>query len=75
MTDHSPEQELEAFLGPRPTPPQPLQKLGIVVAGSLSKGLDVKLDPGIIIEGLAVGRYVVARGQTGRRFFSIVTDV
>ena len=75
MTDHSPEQDLEAFLGPRPTPPQPLQKLGIVVAGSLSKGLDVKLDPGIIIEGLAVGRYVVARGQTGRRFFSIVTDV
>jgi len=75
MNKHSPEQELEAFLGPRPTEPQPRQKLGIVVAGSLSKGLDVKLDPTTIIEGLAVGRYVVMHGQTGRRFFSIVTDV
>ncbi len=81
LTDRSPEQELEAFLGPprsggpRPTAPQPLPRLGIVVAGSLSKGLDVKLDPATVIEGLAVGRYVVVRGQTGRRFFSIVTDV
>jgi DNA helicase HerA-like ATPase len=81
MNKHSPEQELEAFLGPRQsrgsrlTEPQPRQKLGIVVAGSLSKGLDVKLDPTTVIEGLAVGRYVVMHGQTGRRFFSIVTDV
>ncbi len=75
MDDHSPERELEAFFGPRPAEPQPLQRLGIVVAGSLSKGLDVKLDQGTVIEGLAVGRYVVVRGQTGRRFFSIVTDV
>jgi hypothetical protein len=71
----SPEQELDAFFGPRPTQPQPIQRLGIVVGGSLSKGLDVKLDQGTVIEGLAVGRYVVVRGQTGRRFFSIVTDV
>ncbi|NIV35387.1 MAG: hypothetical protein GWN58_39815, partial [Anaerolineae bacterium] len=55
--------------------PPPRQRLGIVVGGSLSKGLDVKLDQGTVIEGLAVGRYVVVRGQTGRRFFSIVTDV
>ena len=75
MDDHSPEQELEAFFGPRPAEPQPVQRLGIVVAGSLSKGLDVKLDQTTVIEGLAVGRYVVVRGQTGRRFFSIVTDV
>ena len=75
MDDHSPEQELEAFFGPRPAGPQPLQRLGIVVGGSLSKGLDVKLDQTTVIEGLAVGRYVVVRGQTGRRFFSIVTDV
>jgi len=69
------EQELEAFFGPRPAEPPPRQRLGIVVAGSLSRGLDVKLDPTTVIEGLAVGRYVVVRGQTGRRFFSIVTDV
>ena len=75
MSERSPEQELEAFLGPRPTEAPPAQRLGIVVAGSLSKGLDVKLDQTTVIEGLAVGRYVVVRGQTGRRFFSIVTDV
>ena len=77
--ERSPEEELEAFFGPRPmrTVPEPdvAGPLGIVVAGSLSKGLDVKLDRGTIIEGLAVGRYVVVRGQTGRRFFSMVTDV
>jgi DNA helicase HerA-like ATPase len=75
MDDRSPEQELGAFFGPRPAEPSPAQRLGIVVAGSLSKGLDVKLDPATVIEGLAVGRYVVVRGTTGRRFFSIVTDV
>jgi len=75
MSERSPERELEAFLGPRPAEPQALQRLGIVVGGSLSKGLDVKLDQTTVIEGLAVGRYVVVRGQTGRRFFSIVTDV
>jgi len=75
MSERTPEQELEAFFGPRPTAPLPLPRLGIVVGGSLSKGLDVKLDQGTVIEGLAVGRYVVVRGQTGRRFFCIVTDV
>ena len=52
-----------------------IQHLGIVVAGSLSKGLQVKLDRSAVVEGMAVGRYVVIRGQTGRRFFSIITDV
>ncbi len=75
MNERTPEQELDAFFGPRPTGPAPAQRLGIVVAGSLSKGLEVKLDPATVIEGLAVGRYVVVHGQTGRRFFSIVTDV
>jgi DNA helicase HerA-like ATPase len=75
MNNQSPEQALEEFFGPRPAEPQPRQRLGIVVAGSLSKGLDIKLDPNTVIEGLAVGRYVVVRGQTGRRFFSIITDV
>jgi DNA helicase HerA-like ATPase len=75
MDDRSPEQELDAFFGPRPADSPPARQLGIVVAGSLSKGLDVKLDPGTVIEGLAVGRYVVVRGTTRRRFFSIVTDV
>jgi DNA helicase HerA-like ATPase len=70
--------ELDEFF-PR-TPPLPdvatdARRLGIVVGGSLSKGLDVKLDRTAVVEGMAVGRYVVVRGQTGRRFFSIITDV
>ncbi|MCP4541856.1 MAG: ATP-binding protein [Chloroflexi bacterium] len=75
MSEKSPEQVLDAFFGPRATPSEPSQRLGIVVGGSLSRGLDVKLDPSTVIEGLAVGRYVVVHGQTGRRFFSIITDV
>jgi len=68
--------ELDDFLGPRHTDHQ---RLGVVVGGSLSKGLDVKLDvgalPGGVIEDMAVGRYVVIEGATGRKFFSIVTDI
>jgi len=75
MNERTPEQELEAFFGPRPAEPEPIGQLGIVVGGSLSEGLVVKLDRSTVIEGLAVGRYVVVRGRTGRRFFSIVTDV
>jgi hypothetical protein len=47
----------------------------MVVGGSLSQGLNIKLDRSAVVEGMAVGRYVVVRGQTGRRFFSIITDV
>ncbi|NDJ78350.1 MAG: DUF87 domain-containing protein, partial [Chloroflexi bacterium] len=50
------------------------QRLGVVVGGSLSKGLDVKLDPETIIEDLAVGRYVVVRGYY-KRFFCMITDI
>ncbi len=54
-------------------------RLGVVVGGSLSKGITVKLDSssavGQTIEDMAVGRYVVAQGLTKRKFFSIVTDI
>ncbi len=49
--------------------------LGTVINGSLSKGLEVKLAAERVIEGLAVGRYVVVHGQTERRFFGMITDV
>jgi len=49
-------------------------RLGVVIGGSLSAGLDVKLDRDISLEELAVGRYVVARGQRAR-FFCMITDV
>ena len=48
--------------------------LGMVIGGSLSAGLDVKLNREVSIEELAVGRYVVARGNRAR-FFCMITDV
>src|SRR5512136_108235 len=49
-------------------------RLGAIIGGSLSAGLDVRLDRDQAIEELAVGRYVVARGRRAR-FFCMVTDV
>ena len=64
--------ELEDILGPRVDE----APLGIVVGGSLSSRLKIKIDPRFSMEKLAVGRYVVIRGrQTSRRFFGIVTDI
>ncbi len=80
MTDSTPpvpHSELDEFFGPRKwdmTEEPAARPLGIVVGGSLSKGLEVKLDRETPIETTAVGRYVVIEGQ-GRRFFSMVTDV
>lgn len=48
--------------------------MGVVIGGSLSEGLAVKLNREVSTEDLAVGRYVVARGRS-RRFFCMVTDV
>ncbi|MSQ25867.1 MAG: ATP-binding protein [Dehalococcoidia bacterium] len=50
------------------------QRLGVVVGGSLTKGVDIKLDAGVSVEDLAVGRFVTIQGQT-RRFFGVLTDV
>ncbi len=49
-------------------------RLGMVVGGSLSGGLDVRLDRSVSTEKLAVGQYVVARGRHAR-FFCMITDV
>jgi hypothetical protein len=68
MTNRS---DLDAYFGPR----QGETPLGMVVGGSLSSGLLVKLDPRLSVERLAVGRYVVIRGTSGRKFFGIVTDI
>src|SRR5258708_12377238 len=53
---------------------QKTRRWGVDVDGSLTKGLDVKLDRETEIEDLAVGRYVVVRGKQ-KRFFCMVTDV
>jgi DNA helicase HerA-like ATPase len=49
-------------------------KLGPVISGSLVKGIDVKLNPGISIENIYVGRHVVIRGQRDS-FFGLITDI
>ena len=50
------------------------QRLGVVVSGSLKKGVEVRLEAQASVEDMAVGRYVIIEGQK-RRFFSMVTDV
>ncbi len=50
-------------------------RLGVVVGGSLSKGLVVKLDREQTVEDLAVGRYVVVHGANDTRFFCMLNDI
>ncbi len=50
------------------------RRLGIVVSGSLTKGVEVRLDSAISVEDIAVGRYVTIEGEK-RRFFGMITDV
>ena len=69
----TPKSELDEFIGPR-VEPSTARPLGIVIGGSLSQGLDVKIDRDRSIEEAAVGRYVVIKGQS-RQFFSMITDV
>jgi len=51
------------------------QRLGVVVGGSLDEGLVIKLDKQVVIEGVTVGSYVTITGQTGRKFFGMITNV
>ncbi len=53
---------------------QNLSLLGSVVGGSLSDGLEVRLDPEVSVEDLRVGQFVVIQGIKAR-FFSLLTDV
>ena len=49
-------------------------RLGTIVNGSLSKGLEARLDETISVEDMAVGRYVVIDGRA-QKFFGMITDV
>ncbi|MBN1374712.1 MAG: ATP-binding protein [Dehalococcoidia bacterium] len=49
-------------------------KLGTVISGSLTQGVQVKLDPSRSVEDVAVGRYVAITGKK-KRFFGMITDV
>ncbi|PJF23448.1 MAG: ATPase [Phototrophicales bacterium] len=48
--------------------------LGVVVGGSLSRGLQIRLERAQSVEDLAVGRYVVIHGEQ-KRFFCMLTDI
>lgn len=50
------------------------KRLGIIVSGSLSGGLEVKLDEGVSVEDMVVGKYVIVKGSK-KRFFGMITDV
>ncbi len=50
------------------------ERLGIVVSGSLAKGVEVRLDSSASVEDMAVGRFVTIEGEK-RRFFGMITDV
>ncbi|MEW5958673.1 MAG: ATP-binding protein [Chloroflexota bacterium] len=63
--------ELDVFF---PRLATPTRSLGIVISGSLSKGLEVKLNASAPIEDMAVGRYITIEGEK-LKFFGMITDV
>lgn len=50
------------------------QPLGLVIQGSLSEGLEVKLHPDVSVEDMRVGKFLVVQGSRAR-FFCMLTDV
>ncbi|MAX20542.1 MAG: hypothetical protein CL709_12030 [Chloroflexi bacterium] len=50
------------------------QNLGMVVSGSLTEGMEVRLDASTSIEDIKVGTFVSIQGQR-MRFFGVVTEV
>ena len=50
------------------------QPLGMVIEGSVSNGVEVRLDPGVSVEQIKVGTFVTLQG-TDNRFFGVVTDI
>jgi DNA helicase HerA-like ATPase len=48
--------------------------LGTVVGGSLSRGVEVRLDHTASVEDMALGQHVVIQGQSNR-FFGVTTEI
>lgn len=63
--------ELDLFF-PRLEPAS--RTLGMVISGSLNKGLEVKLSSSAPIEDMAVGRYITIEGEK-LKFFGMITDI
>ncbi len=53
---------------------EPGSPLGMVVGGSLSEGVEVKLEGGASVEDIPVGSYATIQGEH-RRFFGMVSEV
>jgi DNA helicase HerA-like ATPase len=53
---------------------EPASVLGVIVRGSLSEGLEMRLDPLGSVESLRVGKFVVIHGES-TLFFAMVNDV
>jgi uncharacterized protein len=73
MTDDT---GFDAFFPRQPMGPGAGQgeAIGIVVGGSLSHGLDVKVNQSTLLEGVTVGRYVIIEGEK-LRYFGMITDI
>ncbi|MFH0846781.1 MAG: ATP-binding protein [Chloroflexota bacterium] len=50
------------------------ERLGIVFRGSLTEGVDVRLDNSASVEDMVVGRHIVIEGKK-QRFFGMITDI
>ena len=50
------------------------QKIGVVIGGSLSSGLDIRLGSDYSIENLYVGDGITILGRE-KRFFGIISDI
>ena len=48
--------------------------LGIVIGGSLSRGVEVRLDSTAPVEDMALAQHVVIQGQSNR-FFGVITEI
>lgn len=60
--------------GKQPDPETLPDPLGVVVRGSLSEGLEMRLAEGNSVEELRVGKFVVIHGERNR-FFGMLSDV
>ena len=56
------------------TPMPTREHLGVVVSGSLTEGLTVRLADSLSVEALRVGQFVVVQGDQ-HQFFSMISDV
>jgi uncharacterized protein len=57
-----------------PSPTESRREIGQVVSGSLTEGLQMKLDAKESVEDIRAGKFVVVQGEKSE-FFSMITDV